>query len=219
MKTTILIFSSLILQSYSATITWSAVQEITGDTTEIIDTGEDSSINTVTIFDLDGYNLTGPDPISDVSGTGGDITTSSGLFTSTDYDSALNSFDYNFADILSSGLEVGETYYIQFFYSDQRHDAYDNRTMIFDDGNGNSATLSSDGQYVIGEFVADGTSQELNITGGVSEAHLNLIVFATTSSTAPGVGTDNNPGTTVPEPSSMLLLLLGTAGLLSKRTR
>ena len=225
MKNTI-ILTSLLAAAFSnaATITWSSVQTITGDTSEIIDSGEDSSINNVTIFDLNGYSST-TSPVSDLTTAGSDLTTVSGSFTSADYASALDSFDYDFVDILSSGLVAGETYYIQFFYMDERHAAYDNRTMTLGDGNGNEATLNSDGEYVIGQFTADGTSQALTIEGGYTynsdplEAHLNMIVFSTTATTAPGIGTNENQGTNVPEPSTILLSGLAGVALLGRRKR
>lgn len=215
-KTILLPYLALSMCTNAAIITWGSVQDITGDTAEIVDIGEYSGINTVSILNLSQYT---DSTISDVTASGSDVTTTTGAFTSSDYDTALNSFDYDFSDLLSSGLVSGETYYIQFFYMDQRNDAYNSRSMIVDDGNGNDATMSSDGQYVIGSFVADGSSQTLNINGSVSGPHLNMIVFATTSTQAPGVGTDNNPGTTIPEPTSISLIALGAISLLTRRSR
>jgi len=199
----------------AATIAWSTVEEITGNTSEIVDAGEFPAISVVTVFDLSGVAQPG---ISDVAGSGSDITTDSGTFTSGDYFTALNTFDFGFQDVLSSGLEVGETYYVQLFYMDQRSDVYDSRVMTVSDGAGNTADLSSDGEYVIGTFVADSEYQTLEVTG-LGGAHLNMIVVSTTASQGAGVGTDTNAGTFVPEPSSLALLGLGGLALVSRRRR
>jgi len=104
------------------------------------------------------------------------------------YNTILDSVDHG--DILianpwpiqvgGGGLTPGNDYEIQLWYTDNRAFTDPTWSQVFDDGNGNQVSLLSQGsnlfgQFVLGTFTADGTSQSLEITGGgpPGEPHLN----------------------------------------------
>ncbi|MGI9457595.1 MAG: PEP-CTERM sorting domain-containing protein, partial [Aeoliella sp.] len=104
------------------------------------------------------------------------------------YNTILDSVDHGDSSIANpwpiqvggGGLTVGNDYEIQLWYTDNRGFTDPTWSQTFDDGNGNTVSLLSQGsnlfgQFVLGTFTADGTSQTLEITGGgpPGEPHLN----------------------------------------------
>ena len=104
----------------------------------------------------------------------------------TAYDALLDSVDHGNSAVADpwpiqvggGNLTVGAAYEIQLWYTDRRGFAT-GFTQIYDDGNGNTVTLSATGsglgQFVIGTFIADGPTQTLIIDNGnpPGEPHLN----------------------------------------------
>jgi hypothetical protein len=112
-----------------------------------------------------------------------------------------------------SGLSIGTQYELQFFFMDQRGSynsppqgcrGCNDRTVTFSSGS-NSVTLDADpdndssaapfGQFVIGYFTADATSQGFDISGSVVQQVNAWQVRA------------------IPEPETYALSLLGLAGV------
>jgi len=105
-----------------------------------------------------------------------------------------------------TGLTPGSPYELQLFFMDQRSFSVD-RTVTYSSG-GNSVTLEADpnnastapfGQYVIGTFTADATTQGFVITGPIVQ-QVNAWQLRV-----------------VPEPSSLALLGLGVGLLVLQR--
>jgi hypothetical protein len=125
-----------------------------------------------------------------------------------DYDQLLSDLDYGGLSgliTLSLGggsLTSGFSYEIQIWYSDNDP----TRTMQYGDGNGNTVDLLNNGQFVIGTFTADGTSQALTLDPlGFGQSHINACQVRKS----------------IPEPSSAALLLglCGFALTLRRRRR
>jgi len=91
------------------------------------------------------------------------------LLSSIDFGGGTNSVSVN----LGNGeLVPGENYEIQAWYADTRF--ISNRVTPLGDGVGNTVNLSSSGQFAIGTFTAQSTTQELTIQSpGFAQAHLN----------------------------------------------
>ncbi|MDF1860379.1 MAG: CotH kinase family protein [Verrucomicrobiales bacterium] len=106
------------------------------------------------------------------------------------FDEMLDSVDFGggTSGSLSVGggaLVSGQSYSIQVFYTDLRGTG---RVMIFGDGSGNTVNLDSQGgagsfgQFAIGIFVADGTTQTLSIeTQTANNVHINGYQIRTTT--------------------------------------
>ncbi|MGJ8656890.1 MAG: Ig-like domain-containing protein, partial [Akkermansiaceae bacterium] len=82
-----------------------------------------------------------------------------------------------------SGLTSGETYQIQIFFNDQRN----SRSMTFGDGTTTvvvSGQGANWGQYVIGTFTTDATTQTItHATNGFGNLHVNAILITDAAST------------------------------------
>lgn len=128
-----------------------------------------------------------------------------------DYGAALNSGMYFTGNnqpaenMTISGLEIGQEYQIQAWFNDQRSLASTGTTTLSSAG-GNSVGLVSNtpgGQYALGTFTANATTQVFTIQGANTGATLNM--FQVRNITA------------VPEPSAALLGGLGLLALLRRR--
>ena len=128
------------------------------------------------------------------------------------FDTLIGRFDYGNGTttsvILGSGLLVpGEDYLIQVFYTDLRG-CCSARDMSFGDGLGNQVDLNATGaglgQFTIGIFRADATTQTLSMaTNGFGNAHITGYQIRM-----------------VPEPGSALLVVASLAfGARSSRPR
>ena len=113
-----------------------------------------------------------------------------------------------------SGLTVGSTYQVQFFYADNR--ANINKLQYYSDSavgtvgrtasSGVNANTGSTGEYVVGTFTADATTQDVYIERGTALAiQVNALVLAET--------------VVIPEPSGPALLGLAGFCLLLRRRR
>ena len=111
---------------------------------------------------------------------------------STAYDKILNGGDYGGASactITLNTLTSGHSYLVQIWVDDSRGCCGPNRTETVASTGGNTVTLSYDlpggeggvGQYVIGSFVASGSSQAFTPTGNASTQINALQVRDTTS--------------------------------------
>lgn len=95
-------------------------------------------------------------------------------------------------------LIVGQEYLVQIWFVDDRA-ASNSRVMRFGDGNGNNVDLND--QFVVGTFIASGTTQSLFAEAqGFARAHINAIQLRA-----------------IPEPSVSLLGGLGALALLRRR--
>jgi hypothetical protein len=99
-----------------------------------------------------------------------------------------------------TGLTVGQQYLVQFIASFARL----NRTTTFEDGNGNSIVQSTNNPHAFanGTFVADGTTQTVNMTISAGSQFLSGYQLRA-----------------VPEPSSLMLLALGGMATAGRRRR
>jgi hypothetical protein len=144
---------------------------------------------------------------------------------SANYQNVLGTGDYqdsgNTESVVYSGLTPGDAYEFQFFVNDSRGGfggrnetlssnadlSAGQNTGSYDTGNASGAL----GNYVIGTFIADGTtSQTIYIGGGGSFGTSNLQNNAF-------VLLDAAPS--VPEPASVVLFCLGAVGLLAAARR
>lgn len=102
-----------------------------------------------------------------------------------------------------NGMTVGNTYLVQFWVNDGRNSTVNARTETLTGGNNTSLALaygsgdSGPGQYIIGTFVANNSSETLTLTPGPSipSAQFNLLQVRDI--------------TAVPEPSVIALCLTG----------
>ena len=106
------------------------------------------------------------------------------------FDTLLDTFSYTTSGTTSgtqtiSGLSIGKTYQIQIFYNDQRS-CCSGRTMTYGDSSNTvniSAGGSGHGQYAIGTFTADATTQILtHQSNGFANIHYNAILVVEASS-------------------------------------
>lgn len=97
------------------------------------------------------------------------------------YDALIGSLDYGDGTSFSltlGGLTAGSIYQVQAWFTDLR-DGKAGRNMILSDGNGNTASLNAAGagglgQFALGTFIADATTQELKLASpGFKNVHLN----------------------------------------------
>lgn len=111
----------------------------------------------------------------------------SGTTGDTAYDALLSTIDYgggaglNTVTVGGGNLTVGSTYMIQVWFADTR---YADRQMDFGDGNGNTVRLtSSPGQYAVGTFTADGSTQSFTYDAvNIKQGHMNAYQVRTASS-------------------------------------
>lgn len=107
-----------------------------------------------------------------------------------------------------NGMTQGNTYLVQLWVQDGRNSTVNQRTETLTGGANTSLALaygsgdSGAGQYIIGTFVADGSSETLTLTPGaaIPSAQFNLLQVRDISA--------------VPEPSAMALGLAGFGMLL-----
>ena len=190
-----------------AVVIFGSGQAITGDTSDLLPT----AIADTFLDQTSGTAIT-----DGFSGVGaGDPTT--GGITAAQFEGALDTVNFAAAaatiTIELTGLDIGTSYDVQFFFNDERFggaftpNGGQPRTVTIDDGAGNTFTLNNT-QFVTGTFEATAQTQDFAITGGTNGSgnfgpHINLVTFAET----------------VPEPSSALLLGLGGLALGLRRRR
>lgn len=188
------LFGGLAMRSAdAAVITWGAAQQISG-TTDVMTAGTlyaatnfynaAVTVNGVTFAAFPGPKTGGPFTVTNNGGgtpdqNNGSVTATTGSWAAlpSDYKQLLTqlSFTYNAATetVSVSGLTSGQTYSLQFWYSDPR-DGQQNRTETL----GGVATIDANtentvgglGQWVSGTFTADSSSQSFTLTnsgGGV----------------------------------------------------
>lgn len=196
-------------QSHAASITWGPATDSAAATDVSTNGTLVEAINATNAggtVDINGVTFTNTDSLLGFAAfTGGLVGASTG---DAGYDSMLDTVDWgNETSItMASGLLTpGEQYEVQVWVSDLRASV---ATTIYGDGNGNNVTLahgvdnSTFGQYVIGTFTADGTSQTLAI--------VDTIPYNTQIINAYQVRL-------IPEPGS--LALMGLSGLLIAQRR
>ncbi len=196
----------------AASIDWSDAQATSG-MSDLIDGTPVAALNgsefdvTVSGITFVSYNL-GSGFTEDVyaanSSAGGITTTGDANF-----DTLIQSQTYGggvSTTVPLTGLTDGTSYQVQVFWNEQR-DLWglDSRVMTYGDGLGNNIDLASGipggqgddyGQFAIGSFDADGTTQDLAlITNGFGNAHFNAIlvmeVTPKASNPSPANGADN----------------------------
>jgi hypothetical protein len=189
-----------------------------------------TTVNGVTVTAAPGYTTggTGSNPMGSVYFSSGGASANDAAFGSTFYTNfaalstayqtllapTLYSLGTGFKNSSLQNLTVGKKYAVQIFVQNMRGDA-NSSTVIWDGANltGNSVTLSPTtnivgfgdkangrGQYVIGTFTADATSQSLTLSGAGTSIFNAYQVRA------------------VPEPTS-LALFSGVAGVFLFRRR
>ena len=153
--------------------------------------------------------LNGGDPLANFVDTGAGIG-NPGFYPNNatgnaNYDTILNGATFDGANpgvLTLGGLTSGNNYQIQLWGVDTRG-CCSGRTEQFQDGlGGNTATFTlGPAKYVIGTFTANATTQTINVTGiGQMQHNLNAYVLS--------------QSLIVPEPSSLMLLGVGSLSLL-----
>ncbi len=205
------------VMSQAAVITWSDAADTAG-VSDLISGAPAVALNgsefdvTVSGITFASYNL-GSGFTEDVYGAN---SSAGGIATTGDanFDTLIQSQTYGggtSTNVVLDGLTIGTAYQVQVFWNEQR-DLWglDSRVMTYGDGLGNNVDLAAGipdgqsddyGQFTIGSFVADGTTQDLAlITNGFGNAHFNAVLVSE-----------------VPEPATMLLLGLGGVVAVMKR--
>ena len=162
--------------SLAAVITWGPAQDTSAPSDVSLNGTLNEAVNMVAGPDM----MPGSTTVNGVLFTNDDtklpLTYSAGMGVSTgdaSYDALLNYLDYgddgagSYSIQVGSGLSVGVDYEIQLWYADNRSFA-GSFSMIYGDGNGNTVTLGAfgNGQFAIGTFVADGSTQTIDLTAG-----------------------------------------------------
>ena len=167
----------------AAPITWGAATDIsgsndannhdvstTGTFVEAFNLGAD---NATTVMTANGVTFTGSGTVLDQSSTANAFNGSTG---DSAYDTLLRNIDFgNGGDLVTravgnSQLTVGQPYQLQIWFVDTRNA----RSMRYGDGESPENTVDLDDQFVIGTFVADGTSQTFTLDAiGFGNAHIN----------------------------------------------
>jgi hypothetical protein len=193
MKTTLLVglvaTLATVASASAGVITWGPAQDISGPgdvstnlaRIEAVNLTTHSSVPGTTV--VNGVSFTHDGSLMGLGGGTGLL--NGGSSGDADYDALLDSVDHGACDACPWTIQVGggnlivaETYEIQLFYTDNRGFA-GSFTQVYGDGNGNTVTLDSNknglGQFVLGKFTADDTTQNLAISGGLppGEPHLN----------------------------------------------
>jgi len=216
------ILSLMLSASASAgVITWGAPQDTSGPSDvstngtlhESLNLTSDGAVPGTTT--VNGVTFTWDNTIMGL--TGGTGLLAGSTTGDADYDALLDSLDHGACDGCPWTIQVGggllasgSDYEIQLWYTDNRGFA-DSFTQIYDDGNGNTVTLDSNnnglGQFVLGTFTADDTTQNLAISGGLppGEPHLNAFQVRFLSGT-PLVPGDANGDEFVTEADLRILL-------------
>lgn len=202
LKTLLLLSLSPLL--HAADITWATATNTTGKTNliegETLHAWSGGTAATITNGGASGTStyvfnaVTYSDFTFNPAATGLSFADSSAGAASTgdaNMDSLLKTLTYTSNGITTgtqtiSGLTVGEAYQIQIFFNDQRN----TRSMTFGDGNTNvnvSGQGSGWGQYTIGTFTADATTQNItHATNGFGNIHVNAMLI-TDAATTPSV--------------------------------
>jgi hypothetical protein len=195
----------------AAPISWNPAQSIVGATDIVLAGALVEAINgtgTGTSPTVNGVSFLASDALLSQS-FGGDAL-AGGSSGDAGLDGLLRQFDYGNGTTttisVGGGLLVsGADYLIQVFYTDLRG-CCSGRTMTFGDGLGGNVAVHASGgglgQYAVGTFQADGTSQNLSMaTAGFGNAHINAYQIRA-----------------IPEPDAMLLVMLGLVSL-TRRSR
>ncbi|MDF7826667.1 sulfatase-like hydrolase/transferase [Pontiellaceae bacterium B12227] len=167
-------------------ITWGAATDVSaisevvtsGTLVEAINGASGTSVLTVNTVDFSGSGgalLSGATAASSQLDSGGDTGDASynTLLDNVDYGGGG---DYGTISIGNGSLTSGDDYLIQIWYCDDVRPV-GGRVMRLGDGNGNTVDLDAkgggQGQYAIGTFTADGTSQTLSFDAiGMGNAHI-----------------------------------------------
>lgn len=156
------------------------------------------------------------------SGAIGAINTSSSAYFAL-LDSEVYSFNNSNANsfvLTLQNLSIGTQYQFEMWVNDSRNNSNEYyRTDVVSAG-GNTVTLDFSntppnpngvGDYVIGTFTADSTSEAITIAGGVESAGVGIV------GPSPQLGAFDVE--VVPEPTSAGVVLLGVAAIASRRRR
>ncbi|MDB4265147.1 right-handed parallel beta-helix repeat-containing protein, partial [bacterium] len=168
----------------AAEITWGVPTNVSDETDVSTNGTLVEAVNASARTNLLNYTVNGVEfegeSILPQGGFNGDFDPSASSGLSGTYQQLLNEADFGGGQntsitIADEGLIVGLSYEVQIWFLDTR--GSDPRVMTFSDGSANADTVDLDGnagQFAIGTFVADGTSQALRLlTNDYSNAHLS----------------------------------------------
>jgi hypothetical protein len=216
-----------VANAQNANITWGAPTTISG-------TSDVSTLGTVVGTWAPGDDAYNPDslPVNGVtfnaygSGPFNSLVSSSGIdnhytgyhspgTADSNYNTILQAAIYNNGETMSitwGGMTAGDTYLLEFWVNDSRNGGTVDRNETLTGGSSTSDPLAYGfagggvGQFILGTFVSDGTGTEtLNINPGGggpngASAQINLLQLRDITS--------------VPEPSTLAFLALGTGAML-----
>lgn len=215
----ILAATTLTQSAFAADITWGSPIAITsaeqalfapdqiqyavswGDTAQTVTLAGGQTVN-FTAGSIDGNGTIG---VTGAFGTTGPYEAGYSGTTNAGFNAVLNGFAYDGVHTITlTGLTIGKSYSIQLFSIDDR-DCCGPRWQTFADQNGHVSDqyLHSDNDYLVGSFVADGTTQTLI---GAAEISPYCSGFNACTNLNAAVLRDTSPA---PEPASWGMFIGG----------
>jgi hypothetical protein len=180
----------VLFSASAATIQWGAAQNISSDSdVPSVSTYSARNVGGSATETVNGVAFSSPSDISMDGPAYNDFGTASGLSAS--YQNLLKCAQYDVTTITLSGLVVGTNYEVQVWANDSRS-AGSGRNTVLDgavtlDQNDTEAE-GGKGQYALGTFTADATSQTISVTGSGSAVVNAVLVYSSNSGGNSGGG-------------------------------
>ena len=212
-------FAGSLMTTQAAVVSWGAVGSGI-QSTDLIETGSPyAAINggadpavTFTIgtnaFTGGGFAATLAGGISNTAGSFyAPVTDNSNLDILMDSHTYIVNANPNGVGVVAFPVTVGNAYDVQFIGVGDSRGCCSGRAQNVNDGNGNISgdLIRGNGNWVVGNFVADTELQQFFVAGATDPGLSGLIV--------------RDLGPAIPEPGSALLSLVGLLGLTARRRR
>lgn len=212
-------FAGSLMTTQAAVVSWGAVGSGI-QSTDLIETGSpyaaiDGGADSATTFTIGTNVFTGGGfataPAGDIINTLGTFyapaTDNSNLDILMDSHTYIANANPNGVGIVAIPVTIGNAYDIQFIGVGDSRGCCSGRAQNVNDGNGNISgdLIRGNGDWVVGNFVADTELQTFFVAGANDPGLSGLIV--------------RDLGPAIPEPGSALLSLVGLLGLTARRRR